>query len=1285
MGMLFGAGQTISTEEPRIGALRIQTSAYGLAIPFVRGKTRLNGNLTWYDDFKAIAHTTTQESGGKGGGGVTSKNTTYTYTTAVAVGLCEGPITGIGAVWAGKEKTTLAALGLSLFTGTRPQTPWGYLSTYHPGEALGYPGLAYVAAGALDLGNGAQLPNMGFEIIAPAFGGGIVDANPKDVVSDFLSETYAGAGFPAAKLGDLTQFSNYCVANGLFLSPAFIEQRPAQEHLTELLRAANAAPVWSEGTLKIIPSGDTAATGNGATYTPQITPVYDLTDDDFLYTEGEDPILVRRKTTADAYNRVQVEYLDRAGGYNPAIVEVKDQANIEAYGLRSMDPVKIHAICVSSIAQFVASILLQRALYIRNEYEFRLGWRHCLLEPMDIVTLTDPRLGLDQTQVRILSVEEDEEGELRILAEEFPFGIATPPLIPVQAQGGYSVDLNKPPGNANAPVMFEPPVSLAGAPQLWLATSGGADWGGAEVWVSLDNASYQQVGTIHGAARHGTLTATLPTGGDPDAVNTLAVDLSVSSGQLLGGTLEDRDLYHTLSYADGELISFQTAALTGANRYNLSSLRRGAYGTPIAAHASGTKFARLDQAIFRYAYDPALLGRTLYLKLRSFNTYGGAAQDLATLSPSTYTLVGAPLGGVAGLALAQPFTGRSASIKWSAAAGASSYKVEVWVGAVLKRTISNLGSASFTYTFEDSKADGGPYRAIEFRVYAVSANGQSGSAAILAVSNPQVAAPTGLLTSTAGSSLSISANRPADTDYAGTKVWMSQTSGFDPLVTTPVYDGPDNAYSGINLAAATWYLRLAHYDVFGTDGLNISSEVGVVVVGASAGVPTVGTLPANPAAVGGSEVILLSTDRKLYRWNGSTWIKAADGGDLTAATVTADKITVANLAAITANLGAATAGSMTLDAAGFIRGGATGYLTGAGFWAGYHSTTYKFHFGNPTGEYIAWTGSNLSIQSPQFTLSGGNATFSGALSAATGSFGAVTAEAGVTVSSTGHIKGGQTDFSTGSGFFLGYSGGSYKFSIGDPAGNYMSWDGSALNIKARITDDWSYSAGTGGTLYSSAAEVYTGSASDVVAKSWTSNTTGPVNVNFQHKTGGAGAVNAAVYKNGVLQTSWSTSSTTYVARVQALTIVPGDLIEVKHNNGGSGQVSYVNNFSITSGGGSYTQWALPAVAAVSSTTYTKLKEVQLPRAGTVSVTFELAGNGGATGVYGRIYKNDVAVGTERGPVSSTTYVAYTEDIAIAAGDRISLYCKYATNSGNTQKFDIRANQLPTIVVPLVGA
>lgn len=56
------------------------------------------------------------------------------------------------------------------------------------------------------------------------------------------------------------------------------------------------------------------------------------------------------------------------------------------------------------------------------------------------------------------------------------------------------------------------------------------------------------------------------------------------------------------------------------------------------------------------------------------------------------------------------------------------------------------------------------------------------------------------------------------------------------------------------------------------------------------------------------------------------------------------------------------------------------------------------------------------------------------------------------------IRGGQTDFNTGTGYFIGQSGGDYKFSLGDPSANYLTWDGSYLKMQG------SFNVGSGGLI-----------------------------------------------------------------------------------------------------------------------------------------------------------------------------------------------------------------------------
>ena len=79
-------------------------------------------------------------------------------------------------------------------------------------------------------------------------------------------------------------------------------------------------------------------------------------------------------------------------------------------------------------------------------------------------------------------------------------------------------------------------------------------------------------------------------------------------------------------------------------------------------------------------------------------------------------------------------------------------------------------------------------------------------------------------------------------------------------------------------------------------------------------------------------------------------------------------------------------------------------------------------------------------------------TATGTINALGGYVGSATAiiyeSTGMNIGTTGHMRGGQTDFATGIGWFIGYTGGAYKFSIGNPAANYLTWDGSTLDVTA---------------------------------------------------------------------------------------------------------------------------------------------------------------------------------------------------------------------------------------------
>lgn len=68
--------------------------------------------------------------------------------------------------------------------------------------------------------------------------------------------------------------------------------------------------------------------------------------------------------------------------------------------------------------------------------------------------------------------------------------------------------------------------------------------------------------------------------------------------------------------------------------------RRGVFASPIAAHGAGAQFLRLDDAVFSYAFDPSLVGKTLHFKFCSFNLVGQMQEALSDVTDYTFLLTG---------------------------------------------------------------------------------------------------------------------------------------------------------------------------------------------------------------------------------------------------------------------------------------------------------------------------------------------------------------------------------------------------------------------------------------------------------------------------------------------------------------------------------------------------------------------------------------------------------------------------------------------------------------------
>ncbi len=165
---LFGSsGQARATSGPRLSELKLTSSTEGTPIPRLFGRSRLGGQIIWATDLEEEAVTSGGTGGSKGApGGSGATNTDYTYYANVAIALAEGPITGIGRVWADGKELDLGTLVWRLHKGTTTQAPDSLIVAREgPDAAPAYRGVAYIVFERMPLAAfGNRIPQLSFEL-----------------------------------------------------------------------------------------------------------------------------------------------------------------------------------------------------------------------------------------------------------------------------------------------------------------------------------------------------------------------------------------------------------------------------------------------------------------------------------------------------------------------------------------------------------------------------------------------------------------------------------------------------------------------------------------------------------------------------------------------------------------------------------------------------------------------------------------------------------------------------------------------------------------------------------------------------------------------------------------------------------------------------------------------------------------------------------------------------------------------------------------------------------------
>lgn len=149
---------------PRLEGLKLQSTAEGAPQPCVFGAARVAGQVIWAARFLERRH---ESRGSKGG----ARTVDYAYSLSFAVAVGEGPIDGLGRVWADGQPMDLSGVAMRVYRGTEDQTPDPLIEAVE-GAAPAYRGTAYVVFEDLALDAwGDRPPQLSFEVFRRPAGG----------------------------------------------------------------------------------------------------------------------------------------------------------------------------------------------------------------------------------------------------------------------------------------------------------------------------------------------------------------------------------------------------------------------------------------------------------------------------------------------------------------------------------------------------------------------------------------------------------------------------------------------------------------------------------------------------------------------------------------------------------------------------------------------------------------------------------------------------------------------------------------------------------------------------------------------------------------------------------------------------------------------------------------------------------------------------------------------------------------------------------------------------------
>lgn len=430
------------------------------------------------------------------------------------------------------------------------------------------------------------------------------------IVRELLSERHLGPVWRPEN-NDFTQIlknveetDKYTQAMGFEFSDSITSQVNSWQHLCDVMASANCVPVWSEGKLEWVPVEHHSIVGNGVSWSPQEsrqTPVYDLTPADWLAGSIPSP----SSCDASAQKTVMpISYTDRAQNYRTVTLDMRDASGVVSRGDQKAAAVDRPWIHRSGMAALSAWCTLRRERLAPRSWEVKLTARHQMLTPMDLVTLTDERVGLGGEWYRVQRITRHSNLTMTVVFEYAgaDFGV---PVSPITDDETGPVAVTYAPSIVDGAVVALPETFRNdGFQRVLLAACGPVGWQGCDVWRRWNGGEWGKIGTLSSGSPIGALILPMDDlvpretfqpradlmPGLADAwtanfaVSREAIPASSSTAWMLG-------VPPALAIVGDELMSHADRTNFPSHLSSGESLRRGLWGAEIVDHLPGEKVA----------------------------------------------------------------------------------------------------------------------------------------------------------------------------------------------------------------------------------------------------------------------------------------------------------------------------------------------------------------------------------------------------------------------------------------------------------------------------------------------------------------------------------------------------------------------------------------------------------------------------------------------------------------------------------------------------------------------